>query len=337
MKKQPEIDPELFRKLLTLKHPAPRNTERAKASRAAFLQEANSLLGSVTPAQPTRHNLWKQKYILHAFRKEHSPMINTLTTILLTLSLFLSGGAATVAAAQNSQPDQLLYGVKLFSENALLDVTTNPEAQFSLSLDYVDRRGAEVLQLIESGVTPSADLLSQYQSQIEQATRYAVNLPEDQAIQTLAMLQARLETQEQAMTQLQNNSTAQAVMEMAQVQTMLQERVQILEAGQSNLIQLRDQIRLQDQLSNPNVTATDNAGIETQVMPGIGNGNPWTTGTPTPVSSYGPGSGSEATCTPLAGSNAGGSDVNQSQGQYNGSSSSSPQSTMTPKGNGGKR
>jgi len=75
-------------------------------------------------------------------------MINTLTTILLTISLFLSGGAATVAAAQNSQPDQLLYGIKLFSEDALLDVTTNPEAQFSLSLDYVDRRGAEILQLI---------------------------------------------------------------------------------------------------------------------------------------------------------------------------------------------
>lgn len=332
MKNTSQIDPELLKKLLTLKYPAPRDRERVQAGRAAFLREASSLSESVTPAASVRHKSWKSKFNLLTFRKEHSPMINTLTTILLTISLFLSGGAATVAAAQSSQPDQLLYGIKLFSEDALLDVTTNPEAQFSLSLDYVDRRGAEILQLIEEGNTPSADLLAQYQSQMEQATRYAVNLPEDQAIQALAMLQARLETQEQAMTQLQNKGTAQAVMEMAQVQSMLQERMQLLETGQANLIQLRDQIRLQDQLNNPNLETT---GTGNMTAPGSGEGNPWAEGTPTPGSSYGPGDGTGITCTPQAGTNSGGSSANPTQGQYNGASSS-PQTTPSANGYGGK-
>ncbi|MHC1740584.1 MAG: DUF5667 domain-containing protein [Anaerolineaceae bacterium] len=267
-------------------------------------------------------------------------MVNLLATIIITLSLLLGTGAATVAASQISQPDQLLFPVKLLTEETTINLTADPEKQFELALDFVSNRAAEIQEMILSGKIPSTETVTQYQYQVEQATRLAVNLPEDKAIQALEQLQTRLETQLQEFVQLHLNASGDAINAMNQTQSMIQERVQLIEVGQTNLAQLRDQIRLQDQINNPDQqgnAATNPQG--SQIAPGTGDGNPWAIGTPTPGSSYGPGPGTELcdTCTPGTGT-AAGSLGTQQQGQTNqtGSQPAYQQPTVIPGGNGGK-
>ncbi len=112
-----EIDPELARRLEVLRAQPPRDTEKAARGRAVFLAQAQEMAVSLTiPVSRTekaRHNSWMHP--LHTFfktqRKERFPMFGALGSILLIVSIILGGSGVTLAAAQNSLPDQALYPV----------------------------------------------------------------------------------------------------------------------------------------------------------------------------------------------------------------------------------
>ena len=112
-------------------------------------------------------------------------MFSTLATIFLIVSLILGGGGATVAAAQNSQPDQPLYGIKVMSENVRQDLAADPQMNFQLALDFANRRADEIASMLEAGQVPPQDVQARYQNQIEQAIQYAVELPSENSEQAL--------------------------------------------------------------------------------------------------------------------------------------------------------
>jgi hypothetical protein len=182
-----------------------------------------------------------------------------------------------------------------------MDLTSDPASQFELSLEYVANRGDEIQTILENGGTPSEAAMTRYKSQIEQAMTLAVGLADEQAVQALERLQTRLETQLRTYLQLQVNKTTEVEASLSRVQAMMQERVEMIEVGQTNLVMLRNQVQLQQQMNNPG----NGQGQATEV-PGsgapaeAGQGNPWAEGTPTPGSGYGPGSGTGdcTTCTP---------------------------------------
>jgi len=73
-----EIDPEVLRKLQTLKAIAPRDARKTAEGHAAFMEIAKYELEGVSPMGEKRHNGWKwskdSNQTLH--RKEHSRMFN---------------------------------------------------------------------------------------------------------------------------------------------------------------------------------------------------------------------------------------------------------------------
>jgi hypothetical protein len=106
--------------------------------------------------------------------------------------------------------------------------------------------------------------------------------------------------------QIQANASPASDNAMAQVRTMLEDRVRTCEIGQENLVKLREQIQIQEQLSNPGngqQNASTEMGQGGQYLTTTGEGNPWMEGTPTPGSGYGPGPGTGdcLDCTPAAG------------------------------------
>jgi hypothetical protein len=305
-------DIELLNKLADLGEVPARNPAKARDGRARFLLEAKELAQGVSPARNRRHTEWM--HALQSFftirRKELSPMYSTLATILLVATLILGGGGATVAAAQNSQPDQPLYEIKILSEDIRLNAASNPETEFQLALEFANRRAIEIQKMLELGKAPSQAVQQRYQSQVEAAIRYAAELPAQQAVQALEQIQARLQVHQQAFLQLQGIPNAQATL--TQTRLMLQERLQWLDQELKDPDQLRDQVQDRDQirdqdqirdrdldqqrLQDPQSSASpQTAG--TQAAPATGSGNPWTDETPTPGSGYGPGPGPEPTCT----------------------------------------
>jgi hypothetical protein len=231
-------------------------------------------------------------------------MFSPIVTILIAISLVLGGGSLTVVGAQSSQPDQPLYGVKLLSEDARLQLTSNAQTAFQLQLEFADRRAAEIQTMFQNGKVPSASVQNRYQIQVEQTIRLAAGMPESQAVQALEQVRLRLQNQQQAFLQLNPGANPQAEAARTRLQQMIQQRLQWVEEGLADPAMLRQ--KLQQQQHNGNDGQGNPAQLGLTAMPGnpdMSSGNPWTTGTPTPGSGYGPGPGTgECTSfTPNAG------------------------------------
>jgi len=301
MKSNNEIDLRLLKKLSVLQSEFERDPEKVKKGRAAFLKEAEQLAKTVSPAKKMRHNGWINSIqsIFMFRKKEHTPMFNTLMTIMLVFTLVLGGGGTTLVAAQNTQPDQPLYGVKLWSEEFRASITNNPLNKYQLSMEFASRRFEEIQNLFQSGGIPTEEIQTRYINQVEQAIRFAMNLPDNQAIPALQQIQERLQIQNQALLQVKIDAASNADASLVRTRLMIQERLKWIEAGLSNPTQLREQIRQQERLhqqDSQNSEPNANAEQGTRSVPGASAGNPWTTGTPTPKSGYGPGDCEN--CTP---------------------------------------
>ncbi|HQF63729.1 MAG TPA: DUF5667 domain-containing protein [Anaerolineaceae bacterium] len=355
MKRKNEFD-DILKKLLLLRTASHRDPEKAQTGRDAFLQEAQSLAGTVTPQPKQRHNGWmlllQSMFLAH--RKERSPMLNLFATVLVVVTLVLGGGGATVAAAQSSQPDQTLYGIKLWSEDVRIDLTSNPEMQSELALEFADRRVAEIQTILQAGGVPSEAVQTRYEAQVEQAIQFALNLPDDQAVAALEQVRTRLQTQQSLLLQFQSNGTPEGEATLVRARQMIQTRIQWAEAGMLDPMQMRNlfQQREQNQLTpgNGNNAGNNQGGnpwVTGTPTPGSGYGpgdpnNPWTTGTPTPGSGHGPGDPNNpwTTGTPTPGSSYGPGDPNNpwttgTPTPGSGYGPGNPSLTSTPDGGGG--
>lgn len=283
-----DIGPDLFEKLMRIEKAPERDPQKADAGLAQFLNEAQKYPAAITNSIPERHNGWMQnlRHLLLGNRKEYSPM-STLITILLATTLLFGAGGVTVAAAEGSQPDDALYHLKLWSEAARLDIIHDPTTDFQLSLEFMGRRAQEIQLILETEAAPSPELLAEYQNQIEQTIRFALNMPEDQVKQSLELIRSRLVIQQHSIVKLSNLGEEDQLEQRIQLQQMLQTRIGWLNDGLTD-----------PQLLQLNLTLQDGSGSEDR--PETGAGNPWATGTPTPGSSYGPGTGESITNTPRA-------------------------------------
>jgi hypothetical protein len=300
-------DLQVVQQLEKLRYVPPRDEQRAKSGRAAFLQEARDLSQAVSAPSEMRPIGWKQKLLtMLSTRKERSPMFTTLTTLILALTLIFGGGGITLASAQNSLPDQPLYNLKLWSEEVRFNLAADPQAAWQLAQSFADRRAAETRTMLAAGQSPSLVVQDRYQSQVEQAIRLAAGLPGDQALAALEQTRQQLRLQEQALSQLQmqNDPQKQAIRE--RIQLMLKERLNWVDAGIE-----RQQQHNGGPVQPPAATGQPKTTIESPATPTsegvlpvgsatLGAGNPWTTGTPTPGSGYGPGPG-DGSCNLPAG------------------------------------
>jgi hypothetical protein len=299
-----DIDPRLIREIKLIEDNTSRNPQRASLGAERFMSEAQQMVNSVPFSQDRRHIALKKQHRLDNgfLRKERSPMLNTITSIIIAISLLLGSGVATVAASQTSVPGDILYDVKLTSESVEMDLTSDPISQFALALELVQERADEINTLLLQGTLPSEAVQTRYQSQIEQAMAIAVGLEANNAVSALEQLQLQLESEYRVFMEIQKNASPASENAMAQVRTMLEERVRMIDTGQTNLLQLRQQLQVQEQLNNPDQgqqgQSSEN-GNSPQDSTAAGGGNPWAEGTPTPDSSYGPGPGvCDLTCTP---------------------------------------
>ena len=275
-----ERDPQLEPWLDSLKAAPPRDPARAAQARAAFLSAANSAQ-PVSAVPQSRLNHWKNT-IRGFFRpqQERKPMFSTFGTILLIAALLLGGGGATAVAAQTAEPDGALYPVKVWSEEVRFDLARTDQNRLELALQFANRRMAEIQNQLAVGEAPEEVLQLRLQNQLELALRLAAGLPPEEAPGALLRVQTAFQNQLRAAEAWQIAGPAgEQVRE--QVRAMLQERLNLCEEGLQDPLLLRQ--RMQERLQN--------RIIVDPTLPAEGSLNPWTEGTPTPGSGYGPGPG----------------------------------------------
>jgi hypothetical protein len=294
MTEQDKMNEKWIERLDVLNDVPPRDARRAAETRAAYLERARQMAETVSQSAKPRP-ITKGIWIPLPFKKgkERFIMVNPILALVLVLTLMFGGGGATVAAAQTSLPDQPLYGLKLWSEDARLSLTSQPESGWQVALQFAERRIAEIRAMVEAGKQPDEALQLRYEAQLEQALRLAQNLPDEQALRALEQIRERLRLQEQEMSQLPANQPV-----VARTRNMIQQRLQWVENGLQDPQQFRQRLQ-QRWLPDENPPAQPGKGNPwTDETPtpgsgygpgGAGSGNPWTDETPTPGSGYGPG------------------------------------------------
>ena len=204
-----------------------------------------------------------------------------LMTIFIVLSVVFGGTGLTVYAAQDSAPDAPLYGIKLASEDARLGLTLEQTSRLELQLDFALRRMQEMAARVNAGQDIPASLLARWQRHNQNATQICAQLSDAEFGPALQQVREHLRLQDQIAANLAGKGPG--TQTMAQVRLEIQARLQLLEQGTSDPELFRQRVR----------QGQDGLPVESP-----GAQNPWTTGTPTPGSSYGPGPGDCEACTP---------------------------------------
>jgi hypothetical protein len=306
MKPKPELDPKLDALLQELRHSTPRNPEIVSQARQAFLTQAAQMaqqVPRVSISTPGRLNRWKEnlKTIWFGTQKEQKPMLNLFMSVLLVLGVVFGGGATTIAAAQAAQPNETLYPVKTWSEDVRLGWVSDPQEKLDLALQFSTRRVEEIKGMFAVDATIPEPVMTRFENQQQQVLDLAAGMPDDLIIPALERVRDQARQQEQIMAQLHVQDQANQQIH-NRIQNLLQSQEQMAGQGIHNPDLLRQQLRQHGR--NHNWLLTPTAEVTEPGQTPLPGSNPWTTGTPTPCSGYGPGGSRNpwTTGTPTPGS-----------------------------------
>jgi hypothetical protein len=340
-----EIDPRTEKALDELKPVPPRNPVAAYRGKVNFLKQAADMRAAVSRKQEVRHN-GRINTIFPAFpRKERTPVFNTFVAIVIALTVFLGGTATTVYASQDSLPNQTLYPVKIWSEDARLSLTGSPQAQMNINLDLTDQRITEMTRMLADGNPIPLEVMTRLQNELDRALELAAGMEDSQMLQQLEQIRQRAETQLQQTNMLMAGATEFAQPILLQTQTRLQEQVQLAALGQADPQGFRLQVKQRLQFQGgtgeqaPGTGNRQQSPVKTQTPDSGGNGSDTGGNSPTGTpGQYGPGTGgSSPTGTPgQYGPGTGGSSPTGTPGQY-GTGTNMPQGTPQPGGGSGNK
>jgi len=187
---------EVLKSLDALRDLPGRDPAKESAGRAAFLEQAGSMRPPVSVSRKQRLKGWKP-----ILGKERSPM-TTLISVFLVLAVALGGAGTTAYAAQASLPNEPLYPVKEFTEDARLALTSSSEGEADLLMDYVQERVREIQALVESGEVVPPETAARLQTHLNLALQNASELGGHAMLQTLEQLRIMTQTQLKTLQQL---------------------------------------------------------------------------------------------------------------------------------------
>jgi hypothetical protein len=302
----------------------PRSPEAEQAGLRAFLHEAAQIRAKTVSVLPApRRNEWTFK-----LGKESSPMFALAVKLVLALTLGLGGVGTTALAAQGSLPNDLLYPVKLATEDVRLALAADSQVRLNLLLEQAQVRTTEMARLAGRNESIPEDVPLRLQTQLEAALHAAAQLDEPQMIAALEQIRQATQTQSQLLEQVRLRDPQNEALQTAE--RALTRTRDMCDLGLSEPQRFRERI---------NDGHRDTAPGQPDATPGEGNGDgpgwqttpcgdcapqgdqnqyrnqygPQPSGTPEPGNGYGP--GPQATpcgeCTPEGDQN-----QNQHQNQY---------------------
>lgn len=155
--------------------------------------------------------------------------MTTIATLLMIFSLLFGGTGATVVAAQSSLPDQLLYGVKLASEDVRTGLTMNNQTRLDLATNFADTRLDEIQQLAAQGKPIPSSVWDRLVAQYDLALSTAALSDDIQLNRDLLQIQARIAVNLEKLAGLSGNSRYNSAA--FQTLTALQNDLQLIASG----------------------------------------------------------------------------------------------------------
>jgi uncharacterized membrane protein YgcG len=347
---KPEIsDQELARLIVaSLKEIPERNSAAAATGRKNFIAQSREIKmrRPLASAQASarlaisvpfwqRLKGWEQNLFQTKTERRKTIMINALIALVVSAALLFGSAGAAVFAAQDSLPDELLYGVKTAGEDLRMQLSTRAQARLSLALEFAGGRVEEMASEEELQAGVQQPTASRYTNQIRTAFDLAAGMNNADAVQAMRQIQEALQNQAQQMSRLQDRYPDDPLLAWTRLQT--RQQLRLLDECQDDPQQLRQRLKdqqgdqdRQKQLDQNQVqpqtglsTETNGSGAPGGIAPtkqaepaqtgagpqqpgatpqgGFGPGPQYPDSTPQPTARYGPGPDNPAV-TP-AGSN----------------------------------
>jgi len=235
-------DPQATRLVEKLRHVPERDEVAAARGRQRFLSEARSLAGQSrrpAPAHPQAVPLTstrsKKGWLATLFGSGQSgqrrPAFTLITSLLIIVAILFGGTSATVYAAQDSQPESLLYPLKTFSEDVRLNLSADPDTKLDLVLDFANRRIEEMAAIKMQGRAIPDEVFQRYQDHLRQAYQLAADMDDDALDQAVRKIHINLRDQDRLMSRTNIPEDAETVM----VRETVRNQIRVLEDQEAEI------------------------------------------------------------------------------------------------------
>jgi hypothetical protein len=238
-----DLEQSVQKKLQPLRSTPPRDSHAIKTGKERFLSQAAEIRANLPVSKVDGSRLIRQKRTLSklfGWRKEPVPMFAQIgLAVLLVITLFAGGGGATVYASQTSQPPDLLYPVKTWSEEVRYELTNSEMEQLQLSLQFTERRLEELQWMQQNQILVNEALIERLQSHLQDTLQLMTRLQLSE--QDQLQIRDRLRAQDRLMDQLHLKEGISENPLFLQVRTMLREQLRLAGADPENPLQTQQQ------------------------------------------------------------------------------------------------
>ncbi len=268
-----EINPQLKKELEKLRDVPERGLQASHAGRENYLTQVRALKPRpVQPRKPARANGRRRSWV---------PRFAAIAAVLLVALSSLGG---TVYAAQASGPDDLLYGVKILSEEVQLSLESDPQDRLDLNVYFASRRLQEIQEQVLAGEEVSDKALALLEKHTQNMLKEASQMSGDGLNNALMQIQQNLQKQNQIMVQMGKEHPQGGAPGLLKAQEKIRERLELVGNGINEPQGFKEEVRKQNENSdNPGQGKKDGEnnsnkpdvppGQENKENPGNGQGN----------------------------------------------------------------
>jgi hypothetical protein len=195
-------------------------------------------------------------------RKMNLMLAYKVLAAVMAMVMAVAGMGGSVVLAADSLPGDLLYPVKLISEDVSLALTLDPADRAELSLDYVAERVSEMERLGRQGEDVPDSVVDRMARQMSQAM---VEIAKSQPEEVPALLQRvteRARTYQETLEQAQSTARGETQTKLHEAAQLMERACQEAEAGLDDPARFRDeyQRRQQESQGSPQGAATSPSG-----------------------------------------------------------------------------
>jgi len=211
------------------------SSDAMQMDRTVFLQEIKQYESSAVPPNFfVRIKEWTgtffqcPKISLFYLRKENWNMNAILVRAVLVIGLLFGTTGGVYAMADNSLPNEPMYGAKLAMEQVRLNMASDPAGIATQHMQMAQNRAHEIIRLAQKGAQSDTGTMTRLEYHLKKTLQFTAQLDDDGAmLGLLTQTRAMVQMQVQAMKHLQKNG-ADSLQEPLQLLNQFQDR---LEAG----------------------------------------------------------------------------------------------------------
>jgi hypothetical protein len=254
---QKEINPQLRKELEHLQHVPERGLQASHAGRENYLAQVRTMkprpVQTNKPVQTGKRRSWALR----------------MASVIAVLALALGSIGGTVYAAQASGPDDLLYGVKILTENIQISLESDPEDRLDLYTQFASRRLTEIQSQIDAGEEVSEQALALLEKQTQKMLEEAARIGEQGIGNALRQIEQNLQKQNQMMAELGKQHPEGGPPGLIKTQEKIRERLELVGNGMNEPQGFRETIREQKENSeNPGQGEKDGSNNKPDIPPG---------------------------------------------------------------------